>query len=155
MYPRTELTGLVYRIRENVGTQQPLLWGGVMYLSTQSLLLDSSLLCSNSQNIQELICQANTLVIYINQPQLGLVFLYYLHTCLITGTRRYQIPHRVTIKHGIIIQSVISNKVAKPFLINIKAIKYITNNFYIVNTRVTAELLQKGNQIVNYTLFPV
>ena len=59
------------------------------------------------------------------------------------------------IKHGIIIQSVISNKVAKPFLINIKTIKYITNNFYIVNTRVTAELLQKGNQIVNYTVFPV
>ena len=27
---------------------KPLLWGGVMYLSTQSLLLDSSLLCSNS-----------------------------------------------------------------------------------------------------------
>jgi hypothetical protein len=27
---------------------KPLLWGGVMYLSTQSLLLDSSLLHSNS-----------------------------------------------------------------------------------------------------------
>ena len=35
---------------------QPLLWGGVMYLSTQSLLLDSSLLCSDSQNTKELIC---------------------------------------------------------------------------------------------------
>ena len=34
---------------------QPLLWGGVMYLSTQSLLLDSSLFCSDSQNIKELI----------------------------------------------------------------------------------------------------
>ena len=35
---------------------QPLLWGGVIYLSTQSLLLDSSLFYSNSQNIKELIC---------------------------------------------------------------------------------------------------
>ena len=32
-----------------------------MYLSTQSLLLDSSLLCSNSQNIKELIYWVNTL----------------------------------------------------------------------------------------------
>ena len=32
-----------------------------MYLSTQSLPLDSSLLCSDSQNIKELIYWANTL----------------------------------------------------------------------------------------------
>ena len=46
-----------------------LLWGGVIYLSTQSLLLDSSLLYSNSQNTKELIYWANTLlVIYVDQP---------------------------------------------------------------------------------------
>ena len=39
---------------------QPLLWGGVMYLNTQSLPLNSSLLCSDSQNIKELIYWANT-----------------------------------------------------------------------------------------------
>ena len=38
-----------------------------MYLNTQFLLLDSSLLYNNSQNIKELICWVNTLlVIYIN-----------------------------------------------------------------------------------------
>ena len=37
----------VYGICGNVGTYQLLLWGGVMYLSTQSLLLDSSLLRSD------------------------------------------------------------------------------------------------------------
>ena len=37
----------VYRMRGNVGTHQLLLWGGVIYLSTQFLLLDSSLLCSD------------------------------------------------------------------------------------------------------------
>ena len=38
-----------------------------MYLSIQSLLLDSSLFCSDSQNIKELIYQVNTLlVIYVN-----------------------------------------------------------------------------------------
>ena len=46
---------------------QLLLQGGVMYLSTQSLPLDSSFFCSDSQNIKELIYQVNTLlVIYIN-----------------------------------------------------------------------------------------
>ena len=35
-----------------------LLWGGVIYLSTRSLLLDSSLLRSDSQNTKELICWA-------------------------------------------------------------------------------------------------
>ena len=39
---------------------QPLLWGGVIYLSTQSLPLDSSLLRSDSQNTKELIYWANT-----------------------------------------------------------------------------------------------
>ena len=43
-------------ICKNVGTDQPLLWGGVMYLRTQSLLLSSSLFHSDFQNIQELIC---------------------------------------------------------------------------------------------------
>ena len=38
-----------------------------MYLSTQSLPLNSSLLCSDFQNIKELIYQASTLlVIYVN-----------------------------------------------------------------------------------------
>ena len=51
-----------------------------MYLSTQSLLLDSSLLYSDFQNKQELIYWAILQVIYINQPQFGLVILFYLHT---------------------------------------------------------------------------
>ena len=38
----------VYRIHGNVETYELLLWGGVMYLSIQFLLLDSSLLYNNS-----------------------------------------------------------------------------------------------------------
>ena len=86
--------------RGNVGTRrtdvltyrrtQPLLWGGVMYLSTQSLPLDSSLLGSDSQNTKELICWANTLlVIYVDQPQLGLVIFICLHTRPFTRQRYY------------------------------------------------------------------
>ena len=67
-----------------------------MYLNTRSLPLDSSLFYSDSQNIKELICWANTPLIYVNQPQLGLVIFICLHTCPITGSRRYLIPHRVT-----------------------------------------------------------
>ena len=70
----------VYRIYKNVKTDQLLLQGGVMYLRTQSLLLNNSLLCSNSQNIQELIYQAILQVIYINQPQFGLIIFIYLYT---------------------------------------------------------------------------
>ena len=63
-----------------------------MYLSTQSLLLDSSLLYSDSQNIKELIYWANTLlVIYVDQPQLGLVIFICLHTC--PFTRCTQVLH--------------------------------------------------------------
>ena len=84
--PRIERTRVpsvsssVRGICENVRTDQPLLWGGVMYLSTQSLLLGSSLLRSDSQNIQKLICWAILQVIYVDQPQFGLVILFYLHT---------------------------------------------------------------------------
>ena len=49
----------MYR-RTKLERTQPLLWGGVMYLSTRSLPLDSSLLRSDSQNTKELICWANT-----------------------------------------------------------------------------------------------
>ena len=62
--PHTEYTRVpnipnsVYRIHGNVKTHKLLLQEGVMYLSIQFLLLDNSLLHSDSQNIQELICWA-------------------------------------------------------------------------------------------------
>ena len=69
-----------------------------MYLSTRSLPLDSSLLRSDSQNTKELICWASTPpVIYVNQPQLGLVIFICLHTCPFRGVLRYYIPHPVTV----------------------------------------------------------
>ena len=71
---------LMYFIYLMYLTYQPLLWGGVMYLSTQSLLLDSSLLYSDFQNIQELIYWVILQVIYVDQPQFGLVILFYLYT---------------------------------------------------------------------------
>ena len=50
MWGHTQYTNiLIYR------HTQPLLWGGVIYLSTQFLLLNSSLFYNNSQNIKELI----------------------------------------------------------------------------------------------------
>ena len=43
-----DVPDLIYEVYRNVKTHKPLLWGGVIYLSTQSLLLDSSLLYSDS-----------------------------------------------------------------------------------------------------------
>jgi hypothetical protein len=80
-------------------TYQTLLWGGVRYIRTMSLQLDSSLLRSDSQNTKELICWATTplfvVIICLIHPRTCNLSSIYIPSP-ITSTRRYQIPHRVT-----------------------------------------------------------
>ena len=57
------------------------------------------------------------------------------------------------IQTSIIRTGVVSNKIAKPLLCNLKCIKDIANNFCVVDSWVLAELCGQSKHIIHHTAF--